>query len=160
MSKQQIEEYIPLAYDALRECGIVKEDDTVDRALRGQIASFGAAVTMGSLLSAIAFFNKASSKSDGSKTDRQLLMKTIHAILLMSDNAAKPEAEREDKFEVAKKASGKDLCIKIKDLPRSQRDGYRERVMDAAVAIKLAMNLYDLGLDKKKEPDGGDHANS
>jgi len=149
MSKWRIEEYIPLAYDALRVCGIVRENNKVDKALRGQIASFGAAVSMGSLLAAIAFFNKAS--DSGVATERQRLMRTVHAVLLMSDGVPATS--------IAVDELEKRLFNRVMQSNDEERNLLRERIMDAAVAIRLAMNLYDLGRETETESYGGSHGN-
>lgn len=130
MSKQRVEEYIPLAYDALEECGIAVGGN-IDGSLRSKITSFGAAVTMGSLLAAIAFFSK---KGDA-KTERQLLMKAIYIVLLKSENKITAN--------IADEISEVDLFNRVRHSP-DDPDSLREQIMDAAVAIKLAMNLYNL----------------
>ena len=55
MNKKQVNDWILPAQKAIIECGIA-ENGKVDSAFRGQISSFGAAVVMGSLKSAVAFF--------------------------------------------------------------------------------------------------------
>ncbi len=124
MSKQRIEEWIPLACEAIRTCGLSKENK-VDPAHRGKIASFGAAVTMGNLLSAVAFF----SNKGGADSERQLLMKAIHWILSPAD----------------KRASVSETSLLYELIKNGDSDKRKADILDAAVAIKLAMNLFDLG---------------
>jgi CRISPR-associated protein Cmr5 len=125
MDKRRIDNLIPMAYSALKDSGIAK-DGQIDNGYRGQIASFGASVAMGSLLSAIGFFS-AKGQSD---VDRQRLMEAIR-LLIAGD-------EPEDLFHIAVKKHKDDL--------------FREDVLNAAVALKLAMNLYKL-VDKPGDPE-------
>lgn len=138
MSKKRIDDLIPQACKAISECKLSTKDGKVDGALRGQISSFGAAVTMGSLLSAVAFF----SIKGGAKSDRQLLMKAIHWLI------SEPEREPE------RRSSVTDTSLLDMLVSTSNPDVYREEIIDAAIAIKLAMNLFDIdksGKAKAKE---------
>lgn len=122
MGKRQIEADIDAAYKALQDTGIAK-DNKVDKAFRGQVSSFGAAVTMGSLRAAVAFF----SQRGGSAVDRAALMDAILQVL----RATNPQTYGAEKY--------KNLYDLVDDLPDA-----REDVLDAATALKLAMNLYEL----------------
>lgn len=124
MNKAKVNELVPLAYEALQETGIVK-DGKIDKAFRGQISSFGVAVTMGSFLSAIAFFSEEESAA---KVDRTLLMKAILVVLKKSGKASNVNELYQYIFK-AKKVSEAKL---------------KEDVINATIAIKLAMNLYIL----------------
>lgn len=128
MSKQRIDKLIPEAYQAIEKCNLSNKGK-VDKMLRSQISAFGAAVTMGSLLSAVAFF----SKKGGAQSDRQLLMKAIHWLI-------SPRENRESVTET----SLLDMLVKAHN-----PNIYRESIIDAAIAIKLAMNLFDLTKNKK-----------
>ena len=78
MNKNLINHEIQAAYDALRESKIVDENDgSIKKTYRGQISSFGAAITMGSLISSVAFF----SADGGSEVERSKLMKAILLVL-------------------------------------------------------------------------------
>ena len=77
------DEMIARAISVLDTAGIVKKDKNpeklyIEKAFRGQISSFGAAVEMGSLLSAVAFFSSQGS----SPTDRtkRFYISRIHAV--------------------------------------------------------------------------------
>lgn len=118
MNKKKVDDLLPKAYEALTHTGIANQQGEIPRSYRGQIATFGAAVMSGSVLSAIAFF---SGKGE-SDTDRPLLMKAILKLL--------DDQYRGSLFDYAKKR---------KDDPMLKDD-----VFDAAIALKLAMNLYKL----------------
>ena len=131
MNKKQIDAWIPKAYTALETVGIAK-DKAVEKNYRGQIATFGASVAMGSVISAIAFF------SDPGKSDaeRPKLLQAMY-LLICKDDETSPTL-----FDYAKKQWG-DKVLQAK---------FTEEVLNAAVALKLAMNLYKL-IDK--QPKGG-----
>jgi len=115
--KGRIDRLIPLAYTALADVGIA-EKGAVKKTWNGQISTFGAAITMGSLQSAVAYFSNAA-KGD---VNRTLLLKAIR-FLLEKGLEYKPI-----EWENISAAS-----------PTIQRD-----VLNCAVALKLAMNLYRL----------------
>ena len=125
MNKRKIDELIPDAYKALKEVGIV-EDNKIDKAWRGKIASFGASIAMGSLLAAVCFF---SVKSEKTKVDDK--SKLADAIFLLLDNSEKAGSSR--LFEYVEK-----------NLKAGKERRAKENILNAAIALKLAMNLYDL----------------
>ena len=116
MNKASVDKYIPAAYDALKTSDIVGKDGKIDPAFRGQIATFGAAVSMGSLLSAIAFF----SEQNAAAVDRAKLLDAILSVL----HKDKP-----------------DDCQSLYQYA-AQHPDCREDVLNAAIALKLAINLY------------------
>ncbi|MBQ6943380.1 MAG: hypothetical protein IJN43_03520 [Ruminococcus sp.] len=135
----KIDELIANAIPILRNTGIVKKDEKTDeeyilRSFRGQISSFGAAVEMGSLLSAVAFF----SKKGGSDTDRQLLMRAIY-LLIINDTETKIDAKSEQS----------ELLLFV--IEHRNEPELKKNIIDAAVALKLAMNAYELK-DKDDKP--------
>lgn len=115
--KGRIDKLIPLAYTVINEKGIA-QGGAVKKTWVGQVSSFGAAITMGSLQSAVAFFSNPS-KGD---VDRTLLLKAI-GVLLEKGLGYKPVV-----WEDISSAG-----------PTIQRD-----VMNCAIALKLAMNFYRL----------------
>ncbi len=119
MDKKRIDGMIPIAYDSLKK---IAKDGKIDKTYQGGVSSFGAAVTMGSLESAAAFF---SAKKSGASYDRKKLGEII------VETATKGATEGEEK--------NKTLYEYV-----SQHKGCREKILDAAVAVKLAMNLYEL----------------
>lgn len=139
------DEMIARAISVLDTAGIVKKDKNseklyIEKAFRRQISSFGAAVEMGSLLSAVAFFSSQGS----SPTDRTKLMEAIY--LLLTGNEKKDIKENETLFRY------------VAQNPNNQQ--LKREVIDAAVAIKLAMNAYELRDVKKKGGDEGEKQES
>ncbi|WOC31810.1 MULTISPECIES: type III-B CRISPR module-associated protein Cmr5 [Caproicibacterium] len=123
MNKRKVDALIPRAYDILAKVEIAK-DGKIDKAWRGQIASFGAAISMGSLLSAVCFF----SDNGNAAVERKKLMNGI--FLLIKDEYSKQISNANTLFElISQKSNGKKL---------------KEDILNAAIALKLAMNLYTL----------------
>lgn len=120
MGKKQIDAKISVAYDSIRRCGLLSANGTLNKAFQGQIAAFGAAVRNGSLLAAIAFF----SNQGGADCDRTKLMDCIHVILFPAEGVQKGKNALFQKV-IGQKAVKSDI-------------------LDAAVALKLAMNLYPM----------------
>lgn len=128
MGKNRIEDFLPRAYEVIKfPCiQIAKKNDDgeyeVQDGLKGQIAAFGASVNMGNLKSAIAFF----SEQGGSKSERHKLMKAIYLVL------------HENKTE----CDDKDLFESVKSLNKEQIAEIKEKILDAAIALKLAFKMY------------------
>ena len=121
MNKNTVDQEINIAYEALAEVGIA-QNGKIEKTYRGQISSFGAAVTMGSLLSAIAFF----SQDGGSDVSRSKLMDAILIVL-------------------KKRGIAKESFQKLFDYAKSSgEEGCKEDIINAAIALKLSMNLYEL----------------
>jgi CRISPR-associated protein Cmr5 len=122
MNKARIDKMIPSAYEALDRCKIAK-NGAIPKTFRGMISSFGASITMGSLLSAVCFF----SDQGGASVDRSKLSEVIFYII-----------KKEHKEGVG---SASNLYEYVK---ANNNRSVREEVCDATIAVKLAMNLYVL----------------
>ncbi len=118
MNKQRVNDWIAPAADALTITGIAAEG-AINSRFRTQISSFGAAVTMGSLKAAAAFFADQGSSS----IPRQLLLSAMYYVITGEN--------------LEPKAVFSYIC--------QHDDVYtRELFIDAAIALKLAMSLYEL----------------
>lgn len=138
MNKARIDRDLRAAYQALNNCGIVEDKNgrkEIDFSFRGQIASFGASVSMGSLLSAIAFF----SAQNSAEVARDKLMNAI-LFILKADGRAAEDCQSLYAY-AAERTDGKE-----KDC--------REDILNAAIALKLAMNLYPRKGTEKKQDNG------
>jgi hypothetical protein len=131
MNKQKVDKLIPLAYEKIKTVEIANQAGEVTSSFRGQISAFGAALATGSLLSAIAFF----SLQGDSKVHRP---KLLQVIWLLIESGAVPASKAEDDakclFDKAVACSG-------------DREGTRRlkaQIIDAAIAVKLSLNLYTL----------------
>lgn len=118
MNKQRVNDWVDPAAEALKLVGIT-ENGRINSTFRGQISTFGAAVTMGSLKAATAFFSQQGNAS----VRRELLLQAMYYII---------EGTVKEPDEVFAYICAHD------DVQT------RERFIDAAIALKLAMNLYDL----------------
>lgn len=115
MNKKRIDSLLPKAYDILSELNI-SENGIIKNAYRSQICAFGAAITMGSLLSAVAFFSQKGNCS----VDRHKLMSAI------------------------KKLSGFDGSSLFEYVKNNNTPATKQLVLESAIALKLAMNLYTI----------------
>ncbi len=120
MNKKKVDELIPKAVEALQQAGIVK-DGAIVKTFRGQISTFGAAIVNGSLISAVAFFNEKGSAS----VERQNLLRAIKILI--------PGA-----------AGSSNLFEYVKEQGKKNEGTVKEEILNAAIALKLAMNLYEL----------------
>lgn len=136
-----IDKTIVRAVTVLEKIGIAKKDDNgkkyIVRTFRGQISAFGAAITMGSLTSAVAFYSAKGS----SDTERFLLMNAIYLLIQPEDDEITKEVQ-----------NSLDNPHLLRYVLKYQSDScLRARIIDAAVALKLAMNVYELPDKEKKE---------
>lgn len=115
MNKKQVNEYIDYAYAALKDSNIVA-DNKLTGNYRAQISSFGAAIIMGNVKTAVAYFCKAEDKKE--------VVKVVYRTL--------------NKNSVSSKVEGPELFNDIVKNKYSKND-----VLEAAVAVKLAMNLFE-----------------
>lgn len=126
MNKNKINQEMQLAYEALAETGIANKKGEIEKNFRGQISSFGAAITMGSLLAAIAFF----SKDANAEVSRSRL---LDAVLYVLKKQGVVKEETAGLFDYAQEY-----------VEQGMEAVCREEIINAAIAIKLAMNLYTL----------------
>ena len=120
MNKRSVDELIPKAVESLKNAKISNEKGEISKTFRGQISTFGAAVTNGSLISAVAFFSDKGS----SQTDRPKLLTAIQEMI-----------GEKNLFDY--------VCDAHKQ-GRSKEAEVKEKILNAAIALKLAMNLYKL----------------
>lgn len=127
MNKTAIDRNLSYAYQGIIDAKISK-DGKVNKSYRGQISTLGAAITMGSVKSAVCFFSeKANNNSD---VDRSKLLDAIYYVLRNSeDTKAKYKNVENLKSYVLNADSDKEVL--------------KEDIVNAAIAIKLAMNLFE-----------------
>ena len=139
MNKKRVDEMIPCAYEVLKTLNICEEDKSnpgtwvVDSTYKSYISSFGAAVTMGSLVSSAAFFAASSEENKRRiNADRGKIGQALLEVL----KKKYPDIREDNLFEYVKK--------------HGQTARNKELVLDAAVALKLALNLYPKKPESKK----------
>jgi len=135
-----IDALIPDAYDVLEKVKIAK-GGVVDKAWRGQISTFGSVIKNGSLLAAVAFF----SAQGGSDVPRERLMMAIWLLLHKGEELNISFEQKNEEEKRAYKAAAKKLFDYV--AMHSNDRSLKENIINQAVALKLAMNLYYL---KKK----------
>ena len=118
MNKKRVNDWIPVAKQALMKFEIADKNGKIIKTYRGQISTFGAAVTMGSLPAAVAFF----SEKNKSTVERDKLIKAAYYCITEEE------------------ASAEDILDKVCRNPNE----YREKFIDASIALKLAMNFFEL----------------
>lgn len=129
MNKAIVDQYLPTAYEAIKAAGIPNAKGQVNKSYRGQISTLGAAITMGSIKSAVCYFKERA--NNNTDVDRRKLLHAITYILQHDE-------------ETKKRYSGmKELPEYVMFLREEQIPGVREDIINAAIAIKLAMNLYE-----------------
>lgn len=125
MNKEKVNENMEKAYEAIAKTGIC-QNGVIKKTFRGQVSTFGAAVSMGSLLPAIAFF----SDNGSSSVERRKITEAIYMII-------KPEAA----------GNVKDAALYMyakQQINDKKEESCKEEILNAAIALKLAMNLYKL----------------
>jgi len=131
MNKRKVEQLLPKAIEALNASQIKKTDQNgacyIEKGFRGQISSFGAAVTMGSFRAAVAFFGN----NGESDVERSELIRTMYYMVKGEWFPAQTIVEEIVSMDNAKLAQMK------------------EDFINASVALKLALNAFDLR-DKSK----------
>ena len=127
---RETDKLIPKAIEALKDtanCKISTDGVSIKRAYRSAISSFGAAITLGSLKAAVAVFTKDADGGDAG-IQRSKLLCAIHYLVFGEWTDAKTVFER---------------VIAESSTPANERS-LRRRFVNAAVALKLAMNAFDL----------------
>lgn len=128
MNKKRVEALIPIAEEALRVVGIAQQNENgnyvISKTFRGQISSFGAAVTMSTLRAAVAVY----SQNGDASVQRQLLLKAIDYCLCNGEREPRQAAE---------------VFAWVCQSTQNERE-LTARFTEAAVALKLAMNRFEL----------------
>jgi CRISPR-associated protein Cmr5 len=129
MSIQRVNNWIGFAKEALEELEIAK-DGKIVKTFRGQISSFGAAISMGNLKSAVAFF----SEQAGASVPREKLIRAIWFVIKRSEGAT---IEEINKSHIKTNSIFEFVC-------KNDSTALKKDFLDASVALKLAMNLFEL----------------
>lgn len=137
MDKNRINKLLPIAVEVIKN----KLSEPIPNEFRGYIASFGAAVTMGSLPAAVAYYSAASKNA---KEDRTKLPVMILEVLKVENVAIKVDTLFD--YVTSFKNDNESFAIK-------------EDVLHAAIAIKLGLNLFEIESKdeevKEDEKNGG-----
>ena len=132
-NKRKIDEYIPKAIDSLSKNTKIVKNGTIASGFAGQIVTFSVVVSMGSLLSAVAFF----SEQKQAIVERQELMNVIYEIITREDLNTTKDSEPKLLAHVKKKYEETYKNKNILEYRRFQQD-----ILNAAIAVKLAINFF------------------
>lgn len=130
MNKTMIDKMLPVAYTAIEKSGL-SNNGKVNKSYRGQISTLGAAITMGSINSAICYFSKDA--NNDSEVSRSKLLKAIEYVLNNNSDTKSNYMNKDNGLE--------NYVLKITEPAELLR--VKEDIMNASIAIKLAMNLFE-----------------
>ena len=133
MDKRRIDRYLKNAALALEDTGIAVKGK-INSSYRGQISSFGASVAQGSILAAVAVY--CGKTGAGVETER--LMAAIY--LLKHYESANIEELKKKSV----KANESSLFEYVKHEYTSCSYKVKEEILEYAMALKMAMNLFVL----------------
>ena len=119
MNKNRVDSWLLSAKEALKTTGIADKNGVIEKSYRGQISSFGAAIIMGSFKSAVAFF----SEQGGASVERDKLLSAMYLVIFNEEKSAKQVLDY--------------VC-------KNDTKELKNKFIDASIAIKLAMNFYEL----------------
>ena len=123
--KSRIENLVPAAITAAE--ALIAEDGNgeklgyIPKEFKGYISSFGASVIQSGLIPALAFF----SNDEGAKEDRSKILDVIYNILKINSTSG-------------------NLLKYFVDEYTGDKELMKEKIMDAATALKLAIRTYKL----------------
>ena len=128
MNKKTVEKMLPKALDTLRDphC-VIEKGGKINKSYRSSISSFGAAVAMGSFRAAVAFFSKDAEKGSGISRS---------ALLVALDHLCSADPNH---WQTAEQ-----ICAQVLQTPDDELRLTQDRYLHAAVALKLAMNAFEL----------------
>ena len=133
MDKKRIDGYLKNAALALEDTGIAVKGK-INSSYRGQISSFGASVAQGSILAAVAVY--CGKKGAGVDTER------LMAAIYLLKHYDSPQIENLKKESVKENACALFEYVKKEYITCSYK--VKEEIMEYAMALKMAMNLFVL----------------
>lgn len=140
MDKRKVDQMIPIALQALvnENCNIREKENEkevfvnkIKKTYRSQISSFGAAVTMGSFKAAIAFFSKDVEKG----ISRSELIRAMYYIIHYAEGQ-----DNDRNWKTAEAILGEIISISDRDTLSKTKESF----LNASIALKLAMNAFEL----------------
>ncbi len=130
--REKINELIPKAMEAITSSKIADKDGNVKKEFKGYIASIGASIIQAGLLPTLAFYQNSS----GKKADS---FKVLDAILLLIKQNW--NNEKLISYVIAKSTTDNNL-------DKNKLYLIEEDIMDAIVAIKLALRTFKIKDDE------------
>jgi len=130
---RDVEKYIPAAMRVLEESF---PNGKIPKVYNGYIASLGASIFQSGLKASLALFED---KQANTKGDRSCLLKIIYDILVDNPNISSRE----------KNCSGESL-LRYVLAHQQEEELLKEKILDIAVAVKLAMRTFELEEKEQK----------
>lgn len=128
MNKRKVEKLIPIAIECIEKTKlIIVKENKIPKEFNGYISNFGASIIQSGLMATVAFFEAKDTKSN---QDRGKLTKLILNVI---------NKEKDRNFEIDEKINLLDYILKNK----SKKNIVKEEVINAAIAIKLAMRVFE-----------------
>lgn len=139
MSKNKIDHLIPIAIDCIKSRLVngefKREEGKIPKEYNGYASNFGAGLRQSGLLATIAFFEAENSNS---KQDRSLFTKLILDVIYKNENY---KGEKYNKL----------LDYTLNKYDDDKKDKVKRQIVDAAIALKLAMRVFKFSEDEKQE---------
>lgn len=145
LNKRNIDEYISIAIDELKNSKNSKivKNGKINSTFSAQISTFAIAISMGSVLSAIAFF----SDNGSSTVERKELMKILLNVISKGDELKEIIDVQKKEYELLELA--REINCEPDNMESSsiykydvRKIKFKKIVLEASTAIKLAMNYF------------------
>ena len=117
MNRKVVEENLNVAYEAIKKCKI-SDNGKINSTFRSYISQFGVSVVQGSVLAALSFYNEKEKK-------------LVDAIMYILSNG---KFKKKDEYK----------NIDLVNVLESKIIIDKEDVINASIALKLALNLYEI----------------
>jgi len=135
--RQQFKKLLPAALTAIQD--EFKGKKVIGREYQAYISSMGATIQQMGLLPTLAIYADTESGAAG---DRTKLLRILQAVLASDECGLEPtikSALSDEKY-----ANGKLFQVSAEELDKSQRRQLKRHLLDAAVAVKLAIRTFKL----------------
>lgn len=119
--------YLPKALTILKDVGIVANNDSADSKFKGYFSSFGAAIVLSGIKPTLAFY--ANENSDETKNRAKILTAIYKLVVPVNNQNSNPKPKLLLKYYIENENN--DIQLK-------------QKISDAAVALKLALRTYNL----------------
>ena len=140
--KEKINELIPKAIHAIVKAKIADENGEVEKEFKGYISSIGASIIQAGLLPTLAFFQNSSGKNADSS-------KVLNAVLiLLKDDLHHGEKLISFVINKCNTSTSATNSITVSNLDKDKLYLIQEDIMDAIVALKLALRIYKIKGDE------------
>lgn len=139
--KERINELIPKAIIAIKDAEIADNNNCIQKEFKGYVSSIGASIIQAGLLPTLAFYQNDS----GKKAKSSRILKCILKIIASNQNNTLLISYVIDGCKLQAQNSNN---IKLGDLDKEKLSLMEEDIMDAVIAIKLALRTYKIEGDE------------